>query len=273
MYIEFVRIAKEVEMKHAFVICAYKESMYLEDCIKSIVNQSVKTDVAICTSTPNKMISSLAEKYNIKLFVRNGESDIQEDWNYGCDVLDVDWVTVAHQDDLYDEHYAERTLEALQKSDDGIIAFTDYRPIHDSVVSNDRNCKIRRFLRTPMKIKALSKNKFAKKYFLSLGNAICCPSVTYNRRKINGDIFTSSLKFSLDWDTYVKLSQLDGRYIYIDEPLTYYRIHKDATTTHFVESNLRESEDWYMFRQFWPPFICKILMTFYKKAYSNYIFD
>ena len=39
---------------HTFVVLAYKESEYLEDCIKSTLNQKYKSDVVIATSTPNK---------------------------------------------------------------------------------------------------------------------------------------------------------------------------------------------------------------------------
>ena len=51
--------------KHTFVVLAYKESKYLEESIKSVLNQTVKTNVVIGTSTPNKYISKIAKKYNI----------------------------------------------------------------------------------------------------------------------------------------------------------------------------------------------------------------
>ena len=41
---------------HTFVVLAYKESNYLEDCIKSVLNQKYKSNVVIATSTPNKFI-------------------------------------------------------------------------------------------------------------------------------------------------------------------------------------------------------------------------
>lgn len=56
-------------IKHTFVICAYKESEYLEECIKSIKNQSIKSKVIITTSTDNLFIRELAEKYAIKLYI------------------------------------------------------------------------------------------------------------------------------------------------------------------------------------------------------------
>ena len=68
--------------EHTFSICAYGESAYLEQCIKSILRQSVKSNVIICTSTPNAYIRKLSDKYNIKLYVREGNPDIKDDWNF-----------------------------------------------------------------------------------------------------------------------------------------------------------------------------------------------
>ena len=53
---------------HTFVICAYKKSEFLEDCIQSLMNQTVKTNIIISTSTPNSYINDMAEKYKIPVF-------------------------------------------------------------------------------------------------------------------------------------------------------------------------------------------------------------
>ena len=55
---------KKEKVIHTFVVLAYKESQYLENCIKSVINQKYKSEVVIATSTPNKFIESLAKKYN-----------------------------------------------------------------------------------------------------------------------------------------------------------------------------------------------------------------
>ena len=52
---------------HTFVVLAYKESKYLETCIKSVLNQKYRSDVVIATSTPNDYINSLANKYNLEV--------------------------------------------------------------------------------------------------------------------------------------------------------------------------------------------------------------
>lgn len=54
---------------HTFVVCAYGESIYLEECIKSVMNQTVKSQVIMTTSTVNSYIRFLAEKYGIRLIV------------------------------------------------------------------------------------------------------------------------------------------------------------------------------------------------------------
>lgn len=69
-------------MNHTFAVCAYKDSPYLEECIRSLKRQSVQTNVILCTSTPSPYIEGIAEQYGIPVFVRDGKSDIQDDWNF-----------------------------------------------------------------------------------------------------------------------------------------------------------------------------------------------
>ena len=100
-----------METNHTFAICAYKESEYLEDCIKSLKGQTVKTNIIMATSTPNDYVKNLADKYNIPLFVRDGKSDIRDDWNFAYNSAKTDWVTIAHQDDEYNKKYVEEMLK------------------------------------------------------------------------------------------------------------------------------------------------------------------
>ena len=51
-------------MKHSFVICAYKESPFLEECIQSLEKQTVKSTIKMVTSTPNEYIADMAKKHN-----------------------------------------------------------------------------------------------------------------------------------------------------------------------------------------------------------------
>lgn len=260
----------EKNQKHSFVLCAYKESEYLESCVKSLLNQTVKSEIIMCTSTPNEHIRMVSQKYGLELRIRDGKSDIQDDWNFAVNQAATPWVTVAHQDDLYEKNYVEALLEKLDRYDDGIMFFSDYRPLHGTSVKPDLNSTIKKILRVPMNLKLLSNKRFFKKLILAFGNSINCPSVAYNIEKIDGDVFTSKLKFGLDWETFYKFAESEGRFLYYNKPLTYYRIHDEATSKEFIVNNKRVEEDIYMFNKFWPESVTKIIMRFYKKAYDTY---
>lgn len=260
-----------IECKHTFAICAYKESPYLEDCICSLKNQTVKSKIIMATSTPCDYISGLAEKYDIPLFVREGKSDIRDDWNFAYDHADTPWVTIAHQDDMYNKKYAEKLDKQISKLSDAIAFITDYVPIkHGKVEGRDINSTLRRLLRLPLKSNFLNGRKFWKKAVLSLGNSICCPSVSYNKELLGPSFFTSELKFNIDWDTFYKLAEMDGRMLYTDKVLTYYRVHDGATSKKWIENHMREADDLHMFKKFWPEWMAKGIMFFYKKAYDTY---
>ena len=56
--------------KHTFVICAYKESAFLEECVKSLVKQTIQSKMLMVTSTPNAHSAHIAEKYGIPLLMK-----------------------------------------------------------------------------------------------------------------------------------------------------------------------------------------------------------
>ena len=69
-----------MEKRHTFVICAYKESPYLEECIKSVIAQRDYSEVILSTSTPNEFIKNMCNKYAIPMFVNDGDTGISQDW-------------------------------------------------------------------------------------------------------------------------------------------------------------------------------------------------
>ena len=250
---------------HTFVVCAYKESPYLEECIKSVLNQKVKSNVIMSTSTPNEYIENMAKKYNIDLYVNNGEKGIGQDWNFGISNVKTDYVTIAHQDDIYKENYLEEIVNNINKGVDFVIAFTDYREVKNGQeIPLTRNLKIKKVLLFPLR--KFRKSKFVRRRILSLGAAICCPSVTINT-KIAGKVpYKTELKCDLDWDTWDKMTQYDANFLYIPKELMQHRIHEESETSNLIENNVRLEEDLLMLKRYWPSPIAKFIMKFYKKA-------
>ena len=65
------------EIIHTFAVCAYKDSPHLEECLRSVTSQTVKSEVICCTSTPSSYIRELTARYQVPLYVRDGASNIR----------------------------------------------------------------------------------------------------------------------------------------------------------------------------------------------------
>jgi len=68
----------------------------------------------------------------------------------------------------------------------------------------------------------------------------------------------------------LKIAETPGRFLYVDKPLLFYRIHTSATSMDFIENNTRQIDDRAMFGKFWPEWMIGIIMHFYVKAYETY---
>lgn len=254
---------------HTFVILAYKESSYLEKCIKSVVEQNSISKVIIATSTLNTYIQSLANKYNLDLIVNSAPGlGIGYDFDFAISCAKTPLVTVAHQDDIYDIEYANEVIARYQKDKLSTIIFTDYYEIRDEEKKyKNFNLRIKRLLLTPLKSNILSKMVFGKRISLRFGCSICCPAVTFVKENIkSNDIFKSHLKCDVDWFAWEKLSRVKGQFSYISKPLMGHRVHEESTTTEIINDNIRTQEDLFMFKKFWPDFIAKGINKFYIKS-------
>lgn len=251
-------------MTHTFAICAYKESEYLEECIRSVTSQTVKTNVILATSTPNEYISNLCQKYDIPMFVNEGEAGITQDWNFAYKMADSDCVTIAHQDDVYSKGYVEFLMKEMEKVKRPIIFFTDYSELRDGKrVHDNKLLRIKRVMLIPLRFKCFWSSRFVRRRILSLGSPICCPSVTFVKANCPKEVFSHGFRADEDWEAWEMLSKLKGSFVYSKKVLTYHRIHEESETSKILGDNARGKEDYVMFRKFWPPFIAKILTKAY----------
>ena len=251
---------------HTFVVLAYKESNYLEDCIKSVLNQSYKTNVVMATTTDNKFIRDLANKYNIEVIVGK-HTNIGGDFDFAKNCVDTKLVTIAHQDDIYDYDYAKTVINEYHKNNDASIIFTDYYEIkcNDKVYKNT-NLIIKRILLSSLKIKRISGSKFVKRLSIRFGNAICCPAVTFVNNNCPKRVFEADYKANIDWVAWEKLSRLKGKFIYNKQCLMGHRISTETTTTDIINQGIRTKEDYELLCKFWPKWLAKFINKFYKKA-------
>ena len=144
-------------LNHTYVICAYRESAYLEECILSLLSQAVPSHIIMATSTPNEFIRSLSDRYGIELYVNEGESGIAGDWNFALSCVKTEIATIAHQDDIYEPWYTQRILEGINRSRKPLILFTDYGELREGE-KEDSNVllNIKRFMLFPLRMRTVT---------------------------------------------------------------------------------------------------------------------
>ena len=248
-----------------FVVLAYKESQFLEECIKSVKNQSVDVDVIIATSTPNDFIYEMAQKHGLDVVVNEGKKGIGYDFDFAVNVGKSEIVTVAHQDDVYDYTYAEEMINAYHKEPRSLIIFPDYYEIKhgNQKVYKNTNLKIKQILLFLLRFHGWANRKFIKRSALRFGDAISCPSVTFVKSNVPTQIFSSDMKCDIDWLAWERLSLLNGYFFFIHKPLMGHRIYEESTTSEIIGENLRTVEDYEVLKRFWPAPIAKRIAKVY----------
>ena len=257
----------QTDSNHSFVICAFKESPFLEKCIQSIMGQTVKSKVILITATPNPYISQIAENYKIESVINHGETGMVQDWNFAYTQAKTKYVTLAHQDDVYSKNYTEEIIKYMEGARHPLIAFTDYYEIRNNkIIKNNKMLQIKRIMLLPLKLKVLHKSRLVRRIILSFGCPICCPSVTFNKENLPEQVFQVGYRSCEDWQAWEKLSKLKGEFIYCTKTVMYHRIHEESATTAIIGDNVRTIEDYDMFRKFWPKAIAKLLAKLYAKS-------
>ena len=278
---------KETRPRHSFAVCAYGESPYLEACLRSLKAQTVPSELLICTSTPNRHIESLSEKYQIPLMVRDLEKDggvrgIGADWNYAFRCARGRFVTLAHQDDIYEKHYTETILAAAERWPDmdlftcAAVTLKNGRPERFPGLPEI----VKTVLRLPLRFRGISHLTWVKRLVFRFGNSVICPSVSYRKKAVGAFMqiknsghpgpFSETRKFILDWEFLFDFAAESGRWICEETPLMFYRVHDGAATAACIEDHAREREEKEMFRRLWPEWAADLILHWYRRSYDAY---
>lgn len=260
---------------HTFAVLAYKESPYLEKCIESIKRQTVKSQIFISSSTPSKFLEKIAEGYNIPIIVSNQSEGIAGDWSFAYNRCKTKYVTLAHQDDIYLPEYTEQCLFYASRYKNNLITFTDYfELINERRSKPSLNLFVKRLiLRFFYLFKHNLHTSLSKKFLLAFGNPIACPSVMLNKESIGYFEFSKQFVYNLDWDAWLRLSQIAGDFVYVKKRLMLHRIHEGSELVVATKSGNRQMEDAALFERFWSNSFAKILLKIYALSYRGNLTD
>lgn len=257
--------------RHSFVIPAYKDSPYLEACINSLLAQTIKSEIVLCTSTPSSFLQELAQKHKLRYCIRTEPSSISGDWNFALSQATYSKVTLAHQDDLYEPSYTETVMKAFDRDPRALLVFT---ASHDLINGKRRgtsiNALIKSILLWPFTFSKNIRNRFFKKTVLAFGDPISCPTVTLNFDAITaGFQFSAAFSCVLDWQAWLELAQQKGAFIYVPKKLVNHRIHIESETTNQISNGKRRQEEYQIFEQLWGKPIAKFLSIVYRFGHKD----
>jgi glycosyltransferase involved in cell wall biosynthesis len=237
------------DLVHTFVIPAYKESPFIEQCIHSLLAQSAKSNIIITTSTPTDYTKNIAKKHNLPYHVGD-KKGIANDWNFALSKVNTPLATIAHQDDIYEPAYAENVIKVANKN--VLITFTGY---NDWVNGQHRSKSLNYFVKRALLFPFLFKNEVTSNYFkkltLKFGDPICCPAVTYNLEALKDFSFSQDFTVALDWYAWYQLAARNGSFVYINKNLMNHRIHEESETTAKLSDGIRKQEELQIFRMIW----------------------
>lgn len=250
---------------HTFVICAYGDSPYLEECILSLKQQTQPSTLILYTSTPSDYISNLCERYGIPVYTGVGGS-IGTDWNNALSFVETQYATIAHQDDYYEPTYVEEVMKKL--SPNTLIAFSDYYEFKGGrKVRENTNLKIKRLMLNTLSL--FPNLRWWRRRILAFGNPISCPAVTYNLARLADFTFDSQMRVSIDWYAWSQIAIYEGSFDYIPKQLMFHRIHGESETSQTIKDSTRSKEDLFMYEQFWPKSIARWISRQYERSQKS----
>lgn len=251
---------------HSFAVLAHGDSPYLEDCLRSLERQTVRSVIYISTATPSPFLEQAAARHGLPLHVRAGAPGMAADWSAAYALCRTPYLTLAHQDDLYHPGYAGSCLAAAARRPDCLIAFTDY----DELAGGRRvawsvNLALKRLIAALVFLGGTAQAAPRRKRgLLAWGCAIPCPSVMFNKGLIGGFSFSPECQVNLDWDAWARLAARPGAFCRVPGRLVTHRRHAATVTAAAIGAGRRQQEDLLMFRRFWPGPLAAAIARLYR---------
>lgn len=271
-------VAPAAVAAHCFVVPAYGDSPHLRACLDSLRAQTRRSPIVVCSSTPHAGLQALADEYGARLILHSPSAGIGHDWNAALEQASreacPEWVTLAHQDDVYLPEFAQRTLAAIERQPQALMVMTGYGELIGSGTTDDRPRLLSPMLlvkRALLELGFLGRgaiaNPAAKRRLLRFGCPVPCPAVTLRTRA--GLRFREDLKVNLDWEAWLRLATQPGAFAYVRQTLMLHRIHAGSETSDGIRGGERAREDLMMFRAQWPAPIARVLARAYAMSYAT----
>ncbi len=251
---------------HTFIIPAFGNSDFLEACILSLKQQTIPGKILITTSTPSVFLTEIAEKYQLEIIVNESKTGLASDWSFAYKACTSKYLTLAHQDDLYNTNYAETFIKEAEKHGniDCLILLSDYNELKiNSLRNRSVVIFIKKILLLPFLFNNSLRKRISKNLLLVFGNPVACPSVMFNVENIGSFEFNSEYLYNVDWEAWIRLAKRKGSFVYIKKKMMGHRLHRESQTSIQIESTIRQKEEEKILKSIWGKWVGGILFFFY----------
>jgi glycosyltransferase involved in cell wall biosynthesis len=252
-------------------VLAYGASPYLDDCLASLAAQTVDVPRIVSTSTPHDGLEDLCRRHGASLRAHGAPQGIGHDWNAGYEAATTDWVTLAHQDDVYSPDYAAFVHERAAEHPDDTMVFSTYYEIVDG--ARRPTGTLLRVKQVLLELGFLGADRITsrrrKRRVLRFGNPVSCPTVTLNKAVLPGFRFRDDMKTNMDWLAWLDIADRPGGIGLSRRPLVGHRVHPGSETSASIEAGDRHREDLEVFERLWPGPVARVVASVYAHSYRS----
>lgn len=265
-------MARDKAGRHCFVVPAYGTSPHLSQCLESLRAQTCAgSEIVVSTSTPSDMLESMSAAYGARYHVHDAGGGIGRDWNAALAAAVGDWVTIAHQDDVYLPDFVRATLDRVDAAPDASLVMTGYAELLGDSAAVRAGTPMLRVKSLLLELgfagRSQVRSEGDKLRLLRFGCPVPCPSVTLGPA-LRSLRFREDLKVDLDWEAWIRAARIAGAFCYDRRTLMHHRIHADSETSAGVRGGVRAREDAEMFNVLWPRPIAALLSRLYAISYE-----
>lgn len=251
--------------KISAVITMYNSEKFIIDTMKSLLNQSDKFDEIVIIDDKSvdeskKIVSEMAKKDDsIKLFFLEKNLGPSAARNFAIDKVKNRWILFVDHDDILDKNLVKnyRKIISVKKYSDVSFVFPSFVQIDNEGVSISDKISYYKELCTDF-----TGDLFIRNPILST------TGVLINKEKlvqVNG--FDDDLKYSQDWDLWLKLSMI-GEIIFDKNTEVFIRRHNNNTSRE-ISGFLKDEQS--VYNKYDIEFIFDKIMIREKDEYENYI--
>ena len=220
----------------SIIVNCYNGEKYLEDCLKSILNQTYQNWELIFwdnKSTDNS--KKIFEKFNDKRFkyhLSSKHTFLYEARDLAIKASKGDFFGFCDVDDFWAKEKLELLIPLFSDEKIGVVYSNQW-------ILNDSSKKKRKYINTTLP-KGNVRSSIIKGQSATILTAII-KKTEYSKLKVG---FDKNYQIIGDYDFFIRISE-KILFDCVQDPLVYYRLHEDNFTKNNRQIEIRELEEWF----------------------------